>query len=132
MGLLKSGDKKQNEIAKEIRKDPISSYQKLATDFNSKAQRVRISLESHTAVRKPLLNTRDRQKSSVYQGYKTESRLVSRDAFPTKALQTVNKKTQSAVKKVLSKHKNPIACSECGKLMKNERGVKQHIAKMHK
>ncbi|RNA36924.1 hypothetical protein BpHYR1_037020 [Brachionus plicatilis] len=30
--------------------------------------------------------------------------------------------TQSAVKKVLSKHKNPIACSECGKLMKNERG----------
>ncbi|RNA43306.1 hypothetical protein BpHYR1_009595 [Brachionus plicatilis] len=40
--------------------------------------------------------------------------------------------TQSAVKKVLSKHKNPIACPECGKLMKNERGVKQHIAKMHK
>ncbi|RNA33273.1 hypothetical protein BpHYR1_014935 [Brachionus plicatilis] len=26
--------------------------------------------------------------------------------------------TQSAVKKVLSKHKNPIACPECGKLMK--------------
>ncbi|RNA21027.1 germinal-center associated nuclear -like isoform X1 [Brachionus plicatilis] len=40
--------------------------------------------------------------------------------------------TQSAVKKVLSKHKNPIACPECGKLMKNERGVKQHIAKIHK
>ncbi|RNA08646.1 hypothetical protein BpHYR1_024355 [Brachionus plicatilis] len=42
-----------------------------------------------------------------------------------------SKATQSAVKKVLSKHKNPIACSECEKLMKNERGVKQHIAKMH-
>ncbi|RNA15653.1 hypothetical protein BpHYR1_042431 [Brachionus plicatilis] len=28
------------------------------------------------------------------------------------------KATQSAVKKVLSKHKNPIACPECGKLMK--------------
>ncbi|RNA10717.1 hypothetical protein BpHYR1_012701 [Brachionus plicatilis] len=27
--------------------------------------------------------------------------------------------TQSAVKKVLSKHKNPIACPECEKLMKN-------------
>ncbi|CAF1013923.1 unnamed protein product [Brachionus calyciflorus] len=40
--------------------------------------------------------------------------------------------TQSAVKTVLSKHSNPIACPECGKLMKNERGVKQHIAKMHK
>ncbi|RNA32846.1 hypothetical protein BpHYR1_042742 [Brachionus plicatilis] len=40
--------------------------------------------------------------------------------------------TQSAVKKVLSKHKNPIACPESGKLMKNERGVKQNIAKMHK
>ncbi|RNA32649.1 hypothetical protein BpHYR1_035333 [Brachionus plicatilis] len=31
--------------------------------------------------------------------------------------------TQSAVKKVLSKHKNPIACPECRKLMKNERGI---------
>ncbi|RNA02916.1 hypothetical protein BpHYR1_022958 [Brachionus plicatilis] len=31
--------------------------------------------------------------------------------------------TQSAVKKVLSKHKNPIACPECGKLMKNERVI---------
>ena len=118
VGLLKSGDKKQNEIAKllgvspkcvsstkkryeetgsvsdrsrsgrprkltfrdenyifrEIRKDPTSSYQKLATDFNSKTQGVRISkytimrylkkkgLESHTAVRKPLLNIKDRQK----------------------------------------------------------------------
>ncbi|RNA16449.1 hypothetical protein BpHYR1_017867 [Brachionus plicatilis] len=40
--------------------------------------------------------------------------------------------TQSNVKKVLSKHKNPIACPECGKLMKNERGVKRHIEKMHK
>ncbi|RNA17859.1 hypothetical protein BpHYR1_047982 [Brachionus plicatilis] len=39
---------------------------------------------------------------------------------------------QSAAKKFRSKHKNPIACPECGKLMKNERGVKQHIAKMHK
>ncbi|RNA28336.1 hypothetical protein BpHYR1_047652 [Brachionus plicatilis] len=29
--------------------------------------------------------------------------------------------TQSAPKKVLIKHKNPIACPECGKLMKNER-----------
>ncbi|RNA02411.1 Transposable element Tc3, partial [Brachionus plicatilis] len=67
VGLLKSGDKKQNEIAnmletgtvsdrsrsgrprkltfrdenyifREIRKDPTSSYQKLATDFNSKTQ----------------------------------------------------------------------------------------------
>ncbi|RNA42025.1 chitinase 4-like [Brachionus plicatilis] len=87
VGLLKSGDKKQNEIAKllgvspksvsstkkryeetgsvsdrsrsggpqkltsrdenyifrEIRKYPTSSYQKLATDFNSKTQAVRIS-----------------------------------------------------------------------------------------
>ena len=87
VGLLKSGDKKQNEIAnmlgvspkcvsstkkryeetgtvsdrsrsgrprnltfrdenyifREIRKDPTSSYQKLATDFNSKTQGVRIS-----------------------------------------------------------------------------------------
>ncbi|RNA19443.1 hypothetical protein BpHYR1_033286 [Brachionus plicatilis] len=31
--------------------------------------------------------------------------------------------TQSAVKKVLSKHKNPTACPECGKLMKNERVI---------
>lgn len=118
VGLLKSGDKKQNEIAKllgvspkcvsstkkryeetgsvsdrsrsgrprklsfrdenyifrEIRKDPTLSYQKLATDFNSKTQGVRISkytvmrflkkkgLESHTAVRKPLLTLKDRLK----------------------------------------------------------------------
>ncbi|RNA35312.1 G-coupled receptor -like protein [Brachionus plicatilis] len=34
--------------------------------------------------------------------------------------------TQSAVKKALCKHKNPIACPECGKLMKNERGAKMH------
>ncbi|RNA02403.1 hypothetical protein BpHYR1_023693 [Brachionus plicatilis] len=33
--------------------------------------------------------------------------------------------TQSAVKKGLCKHKNPIACPECGKLMKNERGAKK-------
>ncbi|RNA16990.1 hypothetical protein BpHYR1_022457 [Brachionus plicatilis] len=39
--------------------------------------------------------------------------------------------TQSAVKKGLCKHKNPIAFPECGKLMKNERGVKQHITEMH-
>ncbi|RNA41067.1 hypothetical protein BpHYR1_035067 [Brachionus plicatilis] len=37
----------------------------------------------------------------------------------------------ASVKKVLSKHKNPIASSECGKLMKNEHGVRQHIPKMH-
>ncbi|RMZ94658.1 hypothetical protein BpHYR1_050796 [Brachionus plicatilis] len=66
VGLLKSGDKKQNEIAKLLgvspkcvsstkklyeetgsvsdrsRSDPTSSYQKLATDFDSKTQGVRI------------------------------------------------------------------------------------------
>ena len=33
----------ENYIFREIRKDPTSSYQKLATDFNSKTRRVRIS-----------------------------------------------------------------------------------------
>ncbi|RNA16103.1 hypothetical protein BpHYR1_020065 [Brachionus plicatilis] len=37
-----------------------------------------------------------------------------------------------AVKIVLGRHKNPIACQECGKLMKNELGAKQLIAKMRK
>ncbi|RNA36832.1 hypothetical protein BpHYR1_043001, partial [Brachionus plicatilis] len=40
-----------------------SIYQKLATDFNSKTQGVRKKgLESHTTVRKPLHNIKDRQK----------------------------------------------------------------------
>ncbi|RNA41339.1 hypothetical protein BpHYR1_051700 [Brachionus plicatilis] len=57
-----------NIQTKEIRKDPTSIYQKLATDFNSKTQGFRINiskkkgLESRTAVRKPLLNIKDRQK----------------------------------------------------------------------
>ena len=46
--------------------------------------------------------------------------------------QTASEETQFVVKKALSKHTNPIACPECGKLIKNERGVKQHISKMHK
>ena len=33
----------ENYIFREIRKDPTSSYQKLATDFNSKTQGFRIS-----------------------------------------------------------------------------------------
>ncbi|RNA39496.1 hypothetical protein BpHYR1_003305 [Brachionus plicatilis] len=33
----------ENYIFREIRNDPTSSYQKLATDFNSKTQAVRIS-----------------------------------------------------------------------------------------
>lgn len=31
----------------------------------------------------------------------------------------------------LSKHRNPVSCSICKALMKNERGVKLHIAKKH-
>ncbi|RNA12815.1 hypothetical protein BpHYR1_032450, partial [Brachionus plicatilis] len=47
----------------EITKDTTSSYQKLTTDFNSKTQGVRKKgLESHTTVRKPLHNIKDRQK----------------------------------------------------------------------
>ncbi|RNA28600.1 hypothetical protein BpHYR1_027500 [Brachionus plicatilis] len=109
VGLLKSGDKKQNEIAnmletgtvsdrsrsgrprklafrdenyifREIRKDPTSSYQKLAIDFNSKTQGVRINI---SGVNRDLSGHFIR--SSVYQGDK-KGQLVSRDAFPTKAL----------------------------------------------
>ncbi|RNA31641.1 hypothetical protein BpHYR1_045906 [Brachionus plicatilis] len=36
----------KNYIFREIRKDPTSSYQKLATDFNSRTQAVRISKSS--------------------------------------------------------------------------------------
>ncbi|RMZ98608.1 minos transposase [Brachionus plicatilis] len=50
----------ENYIFREIRKDPTSSYQKLANDFNSKTEWVRI--KSHTAVRKPLLTEKDRLK----------------------------------------------------------------------
>ncbi|CAF1057667.1 unnamed protein product [Brachionus calyciflorus] len=32
-------------------------------------------------------------------------------------------KTENEVKKVLSKHNNPVACDLCGELMKNEKGV---------
>lgn len=43
----------------------------------------------------------------------------------------VSKKTETAVKMALSKHKNPVACDICGEFMKNERGVKLHKAKKH-
>ncbi|CAF0895277.1 unnamed protein product [Brachionus calyciflorus] len=36
------------------------------------------------------------------------------------------------VKKALSKHENPVRCPICNDLMKNERGVKLHMAKKHK
>ena len=37
-----------------------------------------------------------------------------------------------AAKKALSKHSNPVACSICGEFMKNEKGVKMHMAKKNK
>ena len=44
----------------------------------------------------------------------------------------VTEETQFIVKKALSKHENPVPCPDCGKLMKNERGLKLHFSKMHK
>ncbi|RNA41940.1 hypothetical protein BpHYR1_047416 [Brachionus plicatilis] len=44
---------------------------------------------------------------------------------------SISNETEMIVKKALSKHSNPVPCNICGELMKNERGVKLHIAKMH-
>ena len=44
----------------------------------------------------------------------------------------VSDETNFEVKKALSKHAQPIPCPICKELMKNERGVKLHIAKKHK
>lgn len=43
----------------------------------------------------------------------------------------ISSETEMIVKKALSKHANPVPCNICGELMKNDRGVKLHIAKMH-
>ncbi|RNA04239.1 hypothetical protein BpHYR1_029844 [Brachionus plicatilis] len=43
MSFFNFQDLLENIFIREIRKDPTSSYQKLATDFNSKTQAVRIS-----------------------------------------------------------------------------------------
>ena len=45
---------------------------------------------------------------------------------------TISKETEDIVKKILSKHENPIPCDICGELMINENGVKLHKAKKHK
>ncbi|RNA41798.1 hypothetical protein BpHYR1_025160 [Brachionus plicatilis] len=43
---------------------------------------------------------------------------------------TASEETLFGVKRALSKHTNPLACPECGRLMKNERGVKNLIMKL--
>ncbi|CAF0915392.1 unnamed protein product [Brachionus calyciflorus] len=64
IGLLKSGDKKQNAIAKLLGVSPkcVSSTKKRYEETGTVSDRSRSGLESHTAVRKPLLTIKDRQK----------------------------------------------------------------------
>jgi len=46
-------------------------------------------------------------------------------------LPKVSDETKTIIDRALSKFDNPVPCPECGKLLKNERGVKLHMAKMH-
>ncbi|RNA10169.1 hypothetical protein BpHYR1_031661 [Brachionus plicatilis] len=82
--------KRNSQVVRGIRKDPTSSYQKLATDFNSKTQGVKIGLESHTAVKKSLLNIKDRQKRYSYV-VKIETQLdISPEVLYTKVIKSHN------------------------------------------
>ncbi|RNA36831.1 hypothetical protein BpHYR1_043000 [Brachionus plicatilis] len=45
---------------------------------------------------------------------------------------TTSQETLNVLKTALSKHANPVPCDLCGKLMKNIKAVKLHMAKKHK
>jgi hypothetical protein len=46
-------------------------------------------------------------------------------------LPKISDETKAIIDRALSKFDNPLPCPECGKLLKNERGVKLHMTKMH-
>lgn len=116
----------ENYIFREIRKNPTISNQQLATDFNSKSSNVSVSretvrkmliekgLESHVAIRKPLLTAKDRLKRYKWCKERLNwsindwSRVVFSDESNFEVL---NRKTRVMVKRFKNEKYHPKFCT---------------------
>ncbi|CAF0957322.1 unnamed protein product, partial [Brachionus calyciflorus] len=120
----------RDESYREIRKNPTLRYKNLAVDFNAKFSNVKVSkatirrllikkgLESHTAVRKPLLTAKDRIKR--YKWCKQRLNCTVNDwrrvIFSDESnFEVFNRKSRVIVKKFDNEKYHPKLCTQATK-----------------
>ncbi|RNA32426.1 hypothetical protein BpHYR1_052643 [Brachionus plicatilis] len=130
IGLVRASRKCQNNKCKKHLQTMELKFRKRNVDINEIGESEDDKTESVTLVKSKSDDTPiDNQDSDAELSFR-EKAIHYREKAMTEI--TTSQETLNVVKTALSKHANPVPCDLCGKLMKNIKGVKLHMAKKHK